>query len=109
MQVGKVSAWLHENMRPGRTICLRGVDGDFSTANLSTIPAAGVLLIAGGIGITPMRVMFHDCISRGIPVTLLYSVRNGGEAAFLADLEQVSFLLHWLDAESYSTRFRALA
>ena len=55
---------------------------------------AGVLLIAGGIGITPMRTMFAECIARGIPVTLLYSVRLLEDAAFLAEFQEVWEKLH---------------
>lgn len=51
--------------------------------------AAGVLLIAGGIGVTPMRTMFAECIERGISVTLLYSVRLLEDAAFLAEFLEV--------------------
>lgn len=52
-------------------------------------PAPGVLLVAGGIGITPMRTMFAECIKRGIPVTLLYTVRHLEDAAFLAEFQEV--------------------
>lgn len=55
---------------------------------------AGVLLVAGGIGITPMRTMFAECIARGIPVTLLYSVRLLEDAAFLAEFQEVREELH---------------
>ena len=84
-----MSTWMSENMRPGRTICFRGVDGDFTLDRMKTAPPAGVLLVAGGIGVTPMRPMFHECIVRGIPVTLLYSVRTLADAAFLHDLQEV--------------------
>ena len=54
-----------------------------------TNDGAGVLLIAGGIGVTPMRVMFAECILRGYPVTLLYSVRKEEDAAFLEEFREV--------------------
>jgi NAD(P)H-flavin reductase len=47
------------------------------------------LLVAGGIGITPMRTIFAECIKRGIPVTLLYTVRHLEDAAFLAEFQEV--------------------
>ena len=93
LQVGLVSGWMFQNLKPGRTICFRGVDGDFTLdRRAQPIPAEGVLLIGGGIGITPMRVLFYDCITKGIPVTLLYSVRRLDEAAFLQELQQVCLL-----------------
>ena len=89
VQAGLVSTWMSENMLPGRTICFRGVDGNFTLARMKSLPPAGVLMVAGGIGVTPMRPMFHECIARGIPVTLLYSVRTLADAAFLHELQEV--------------------
>ena len=88
-----MSAWLFDNMVPGRTINFRGVDGNFTLRRIPTaIPPAGLLLIAGGIGITPMRVMFHDCIKKGIPVTLLHSIRDPREALFHEEFQKVCSL-----------------
>ena len=85
-----MSAWLFDNMIPGRTVNFRGVDGSFTLQRIPTaIPPAGLLLIAGGIGITPMRVMFHDSIKKGIPVTLLHSIREPSEAIFHQEFRKV--------------------
>ena len=76
-------------MQPSRTIRFRGVDGNFTLERGTPLPAAGVLLIAGGIGVTPMRVMLHECIARGVHVTLLYCVRRQEDAVFLEEFLQV--------------------
>jgi predicted ferric reductase len=61
---------------------------------------AGVMFIGGGIGITPMRAMFWECIRRRIPACVLYAVKEMREAAFFEELQQVGppiaapFLLH---------------
>lgn len=90
-QVGLVSSWLFENMISGRTICFRGVDGNFTLGRIaSKLPSAGLLLIAGGIGITPLRTMLHQCIAGGIPVTLLYCVKQQQDAVFKEEIEQVA-------------------
>ena len=52
----------------------------------------GVLLIAGGIGITPVRVMFAECLQRGYPVTVLYTFREERDAAFLEEFKAVSMI-----------------
>ncbi len=51
-----------------------------------------VLLIAGGIGITPMRPMFLDFLKRGVDVILLYCVRSLDDAVCLSELAEVSTL-----------------
>ncbi len=53
-QGGAVSPWLHENIRVGLTIEIRGPAGRFN--NLDT-PSEKVLLISAGSGITPMMSM----------------------------------------------------
>jgi phthalate 4,5-dioxygenase reductase component len=44
------------------------------------------LLIAGGIGITPLRAMFHQLLRQGTPVHLVYLNRSRSETAYLDEL-----------------------
>ena len=44
--------------------------------------APATLLVAGGIGITPMVSMAHALVKRGLPVKLLYAARSSAELAF---------------------------
>ena len=48
---GVVSNWLHENMREGKEIAVHGPAGSF---NCIDFPAAKVLMLSGGVGITPV-------------------------------------------------------
>ncbi|KAA6420465.1 MAG: oxidoreductase FAD-binding domain-containing [Trebouxia sp. A1-2] len=80
---GLVSNWLWNNMRPGKTIGFKGVDGDFTLELIGSMAHSRTLLVAGGIGITPMRVMLAEQLARRQPTTLLYSVRTLSEAPFL--------------------------
>jgi ferredoxin-NADP reductase len=50
---------------------------------------AGYLLIAGGIGITPIYGMALTLARRGAPFRLLYACRSGAEAAYLPELSAV--------------------
>lgn len=62
-RVGVVSSYLHDSMRPGSTVTLRAFGGDFTPSLLPPASASAggaVLLLAGGIGITPLRAMMHD-------------------------------------------------
>ena len=76
-------------MRPGKTIGFKGVDGDFTLELMGSITHARVLLVAGGIGITPMRVLLAERLARRLPVTLLYFVRSLAEATFLHEFVEV--------------------
>ncbi|KAK9815150.1 hypothetical protein WJX73_008896 [Symbiochloris irregularis] len=85
-KAGLISSWLHDNLKPGSVIEWRGALGDFT-------PIAGdkpVLLVAGGIGITPMRSFLITFSKERRPVTLLYSVRAAREAAFLDELHGIA-------------------
>ena len=53
---------------------------------------AGVLLIAGGIGVTPMRVMFTECLQRGYPTVFIYTAREERDLAFLEEFREVKYL-----------------
>ena len=48
-----------------------------------------VVLIAGGIGITPIKAMVHQLVAEGRKFELHYAVRSRGHAAYLAELEHV--------------------
>lgn len=95
LQIGLVSAWLEDNMHRGRVIGFRGFEGVFTPSDCCPegLPEAGVLLIAGGIGITPLKAMLADCLAAKVPTTLLYSVRAPAEAAFLQEFAEVSHML----------------
>lgn len=88
-QDGLVSNWLFSHMKPGNTIGFRGVDGDFTLQLVGSIAHSRVLLVAGGIGITPMRVLLAERLASQKAVTLLYFVRSLAEAPFLQELLEV--------------------
>ena len=99
LQDGLVSSWLFDNMRPGKTIGFKGVDGDFTLELTKGITHSRVLLVAGGIGITPMRVLLAERLALRQPVSLLYFVRSVSEAPFLDEFAEVgcqvaSFCVH---------------
>ncbi|WP_442907429.1 PDR/VanB family oxidoreductase [Hydrogenophaga sp. BPS33] len=78
------SAYVHGDLKAGAEIEISAprnlfplVDGD-----------GPVALIAGGIGITPIRCMFNALREAGREVTLLYSARSRQNAAFADELAQ---------------------
>ena len=58
------------------------------------------LLIAGGIGITPIRAMFHHLRNHtGARVRLVYLTRSANEAAYLDDLQDTATVVHHDDQD----------
>lgn len=82
---GACSSHFHDHVRVGDTIGVRGPSGDFF---LDPDPDLPVLMIAGGIGITPMVSMLR-WLSRAAPqrrVHLVHAVRNSAVHAFRDEL-----------------------
>jgi phthalate 4,5-dioxygenase reductase subunit len=70
-----------DNLRVGTTLHVRSPGNAFPL-----LPAERYVLIAGGIGITPMRAMFHELLRRDVPVHLVYLNRSRDETAYLGEL-----------------------
>jgi len=82
---GLLSGTLHSTVRPGSMIAINAAAGGF------TYPAGddrSVVLIAGGVGITPMTCMLRHAVQADPtrPVTLLYSVHTNRDVAFREEL-----------------------
>ena len=73
------SAWLHKALWPGMTLAVSAPRNHFALDD-SMRP---VLLVAGGIGVTPIRAMVQVCERRGRPWRLVYAARSRRHAAFV--------------------------
>ncbi|RJF92237.1 PDR/VanB family oxidoreductase [Noviherbaspirillum saxi] len=76
------SRYVHEQLRVGATIPISAPRNNFPLDE----SAAHSVLIAGGIGITPISCMFSRLRSLGKPAELLYCARSRTEAAFCDEL-----------------------
>lgn len=76
------SAWIHESLREGDQIVSSPPINNFE------INEAGEnhILIAGGIGITPLKAMAHRLLARGAAFTMHYCARDREHAAYLDEL-----------------------
>ncbi|MBM7516995.1 cytochrome P450/oxidoreductase [Nocardioides nitrophenolicus] len=72
---------LHEIAVAGRELTVRGPRNHFPL-----VDADGHLLIAGGIGVTPILAMARDLSTRGRPARVLYGGRSRGTMAFADEL-----------------------
>lgn len=98
LPAGKVSNHLHDVVQPGDVLQVKAPAGRFVLDPARDMP---VVLLAGGIGITPLLCMLRWCLAEqpGRSVHLYYGVRSAQERAFgelLAELERThpAFHLH---------------
>jgi ferredoxin-NADP reductase len=78
------SAWVHERLTPGT---LLEVDGPRNNFMLEDAPA--YLLIAGGIGVTPLLAMARSLRSKETDWSMLYCGRSRSGMAFVSELSTV--------------------
>ncbi|MDO5745338.1 MAG: PDR/VanB family oxidoreductase [Micrococcaceae bacterium] len=75
------SAYVHDELRPGTKIQVRGPKNNFALA-----PAREYMFLAGGIGITPILPMVRAAEAAGVPWRLIYLGRSRKNMAFLREL-----------------------
>ena len=90
------SAYIHEQLKVGQTLEIGGPRNNFPLNE----DAAHTVLIAGGIGITPIRCMAQRLAKRGRPYELHYACRARHEAAFLDELQRLDAVRLHFDTES---------
>jgi predicted ferric reductase len=84
--VGDGTRAIHE-VRPGTRVLAEGPYGAMTEHRRS---GSGVLLLAGGVGITPMRALFETMSKDGAPVTLLYRTSSPADILFERELRQIA-------------------
>ncbi|WP_407520748.1 pyridoxamine 5'-phosphate oxidase family protein [Methylobacterium oryzisoli] len=90
---GAVSRHLHDTIRVGDIIEARAPGGAFTLDARETRPA---VLLAGGVGITPLLAMLQHVVYEGLrtrrvrPTTLVHAVRSTADRAFEAELAQLA-------------------
>ena len=85
---GRASTYVHEHLREGSRLSVRAPSGHFHLIEEGTVP---IVLIAGGIGITPLLSILNTLFHRADPreVWLFYGVRNRGEQIMKGHLESL--------------------
>jgi ferredoxin-NADP reductase len=79
------SAWLHDEARVGMTLEISAPSNNFELDEA----ASSSILIAGGIGITPLMSMVAHLVELGRPWQLHYCARSAVHMAFREELERL--------------------
>lgn len=91
------SRWVHEQLRVGTVLTISAPRNAFKLHE----DAAHTVLVAGGIGITPLLCMARRLRSIGRSVELLYFARTRKHAALVGEIEALGLPVHWhLDDEA---------
>jgi tetrachlorobenzoquinone reductase len=77
---------MHEVIRPGQVLSISAPRNNFPLNEA----AAGTVLIAGGIGVTPILSMERRLVALNKPWRLHYAARTRGQAAFVDELRQLA-------------------
>ncbi|SAK46848.1 NO-inducible flavohemoprotein [Caballeronia ptereochthonis] len=83
---GRVSNFLHDVLRAGDALELYPPAGDFKLEH-SDKP---LVLISGGVGITPTLAMLQAALATKRPVHFIHSARHGGVHAFRETIEELA-------------------
>lgn len=83
-ELGEDSAALLR-VRPGTRVLLEGPYGTFTADRAGGAP---VVLVAGGVGVAPIRAVLEDCRPEQCPVVIV-RVRNEAEVAHRVELERL--------------------
>ncbi|WP_211452311.1 PDR/VanB family oxidoreductase [Collimonas antrihumi] len=98
------SRYVHEQLRVGSSLTISAPRNNFPLAE----SARHSVLIAGGIGITPISCMLNHLRSQGQSAELLYCARSRAEAAFSeALLQQTGVSGHFDDEQGAPPDLRA--
>jgi ferredoxin-NADP reductase len=90
------SRYIHDELQVGRTLKISAPRNNFRLKE----DAGHTVLLAGGIGITPIRCMVQRLVELGRPWTLHYGCRSRADMAFLEELEGLGNANFHFDDES---------
>jgi uncharacterized protein len=90
---GRVSSYLHDALEIGALLDVRAPAGDFTVEALERRPA---VLLAAGIGITPMLAMLRHIVYEGLrkrrirPTWMIVSARTLANQAFAKEIDELA-------------------
>ncbi|MCA3778145.1 MAG: hybrid-cluster NAD(P)-dependent oxidoreductase [Burkholderia sp.] len=88
---GVMSNWLHDTMRPGGRMLAYGPSGSFTP---TAAPAAKLLYLSAGSGVTPLMSMTRASIDLGLDLDIVFvhSARTPADIVFRNELQRLEAL-----------------
>jgi nitric oxide dioxygenase len=86
---GRVSNWLHDNAQVEAELRVLPPCGDF-VLEATTDPQRPLVLVTGGVGITPAISMLEVTAPSGRPVRFIHAARHGGVHAFRRRVDELA-------------------
>lgn len=85
---GRVSNWLHDNLKENDELAVHGPVGNF---NCIDHPAEKVLLLSGGVGVTPVMSMarWYFDTNTDVDIAFVHSARTPNDIIFQRELEHM--------------------
>ena len=77
------SEWIHSHLRVGTQLAISAPRNNFPL----DMSARHSVLLAGGIGVTPILCMYRQLLQQGKSVELIYCARSRREAAMIEEIE----------------------
>jgi nitric oxide dioxygenase len=98
---GVASCYLHDQVQEGSTLELFVPSGQFTLGDSGSSGTSGnggnngnggkpVVLISGGVGITPTLAMLQEALASGRDVVFIHAARHGGVHAFRAEIDALA-------------------
>ena len=84
---GRVSNWLHAQAVVGTQLQVLAPCGDFQLEAATQRP---LVLVTGGVGITPAMSMLEAAAPSGRPISFIHAARHGGVHAFRARVDALA-------------------
>jgi len=86
---GRVSSWLHDQAQVGTVLQAQAPCGDFILEQ-PTDAQRPLVLVTGGVGITPAMSMLEAAAPSGRPIRFIHAARHGGVHAFRERVDQIA-------------------
>lgn len=84
---GHASNWLHDNLHIGMELQAQAPCGDF---RLDATARRPLVLVTGGVGITPAMSMLEASAASGRPIHFIHAAKHGGIHAFRERVENLA-------------------